>query len=137
MVKKIAFYLCPIVVIGCLSLHNSTNAHSPTPSPLPTLTVEPTPAVHGHISGVITSNKSGNPIAGAKVSLKSKELDFKEKTSTGDNGAYEFSNLSAGNYALKVKKTGYKTEKKEIVLAEGQNETIDVQLKKETSGDGY
>lgn len=109
--------------------YNTINAQTPTP------TLVPTPAPKGNISGTVTAKKSGKPIKRAKVSLKSKELSFKDKTTTDSDGKYLFSDLSAGNYTLKVKKQGFKNAKKKIELAEGENEIVGIQLKKETSDD--
>lgn len=67
--------------------------------------------------------------------MKSKEPNFKDKTTTDNDGKYLFSDLSAGNYTLRVKKQGFKNAKKKIELAEGENEVVDFQLKKETTDD--
>lgn len=67
--------------------------------------------------------------------MKSKKLSFKDKTTTDSDGEYLFSDLNAGNYTLKVKKQDFKNAKKKFELAEGENEIVDIQLKKETSDD--
>ena len=127
MFKKIALSLCFVMASVYVFSYNTINAQTPTP------TLVPTPK--GSISGTVTAKKSGKPIKRAKVSLKSKELSFKDKTTTDSDGKYLFSDLSAGNYTLKVKKQDFKNAKKKIELAEGENEIIDIQLKKETSDD--
>ena len=127
MFKKIALSLCFVMASVYVFSYNTINAQTPTP------TLVPTPK--GSISGTLTAKKSGKPIKRAKISLKSKELSFKDKTTTDSDGKYLFSDLSAGNYTLKVKKQDFKNAKKKIELAEGENEIIDIQLKKETSDD--
>ena len=127
MFKKIALSLCFVMASVYVFSYNTINAQTPTP------TLVPTPK--GSISGTVTAKKSGKPIKRAKVSLKSKELSFKDKTTTDSDGKYLFSDLSAGNYTLKVKKQDFKNAKKKIELAEGENEIVDIQLKKETSDD--
>ena len=127
MFKKIALSLCFVMASVYVFSYNTINAQTPTP------TLVPTPK--GSISGTLTAKKSGKPIKRAKVSLKSKELSFNDKTTTDSDGKYLFSDLSAGNYTLKVKKQDFKNAKKKIELAEGENEIIDIQLKKETSDD--
>lgn len=129
MFKKIVLSVYVVTAISCLSLHNGINAQTPTP------TVVPTPVLKGNISGTVTGKKSGNPIKGAKVSLKNNDLNFKDKTTTGTDGKYLFSDLSAGNYVLRAKKSGYKNEKTKIDLAEGENAVVDIQLKKEKKDD--
>jgi len=127
MFKKIALSLCFVMASVYVFSYNTINAQTPTP------TLVPTPK--GSISGTVTAKKSGKPIKRAKISLKSKELSFKDKTTTDSDGKYLFSDLSAGNYTLKVKKQGFKNAKKKIELAEGENEIVDIQLKKETTDD--
>ena len=127
MFKKIALSLCFVMASVYVFSYNTINAQTPTP------TLVPTPK--GSISGTLTAKKSGKPIKRAKVSLKSKELSFKDKTTTDSDGKYLFSDLSAGNYTLKVKKQDFKNAKKKIELAEGENEIVDIQLKKETNDD--
>lgn len=129
MFKKIALSLCFVMASVYVFSHNTINAQTPTP------TLVPTPTPKGSISDTVTAKKSGKPIKRAKISLKSKELSFKDKTTTDSDGKYLFSDLSAGNYTLKVKKQGFKNAKKKIELAEGENEIVDIQLKKETSDD--
>ncbi|MCF6155478.1 MAG: carboxypeptidase regulatory-like domain-containing protein [Candidatus Brocadia sp.] len=130
MFKNITLSLCLIMASAYVFSYNTINAQTPTP------TLVPTPISKGSVSGTVTAKKSGKPVKRAKVSLKSKELDFKDKTITDSDGKYLFSDLSAGNYILKVKKQGFKNAKKKIELAEGENEIADVQLKKETGGGG-
>ena len=131
MFKKIALSLCFVMASVYVFSYNTINAQTPTPTLVPTPTLTP----KGSISGTVTAKKSGKPIKRAKVSLKSKELSFKDKTTTDSDGKYLFSDLSAGNYTLKVKKQDFKNAKKKIELAEGENEIVDIQLKKETSDD--
>lgn len=130
MFKNIALSLCFIMASGYGFSYNTINAQTSTP------TLVPTPPLKGSASGTVTAKKSGKPIKRAKVSLKSKELNFKDKTTTDNDGKYVFSDLSAGNYTLKAKKQGFKNAKKKFELAEGENEVADIQLKKETSDDG-
>ena len=129
MFKKIALSLCFVMASVYVFSYNTINAQTPTP------TLVPTPTPKGSISGTVTAKKSGKPIKRAKVSLKSKVLSFKDKTTTDSDGKYLFSDLSAGNYTLKVKKQGFKNAKKKIELIEGENEIGDIQLKKEKSDD--
>lgn len=130
MIKKVVLSMFIFTAISYLSLYDSINAQTPTP------TAVPTPALKGSISGMVTGKKSGNSVKGAKVSLKSKALNFKDKTTTGTDGKYSFSDLSAGNYVLRAKKSGYKNEKTKIDFAEGENAVVDIQLKKEKKDDG-
>ena len=129
MFKKIALSLCFVMASVYVFSYNTINAQTPTP------TLVPTPTPEGSISGTVTAKKPGKPIKRAKVSLKSKELSFNDKTTTDSDGKYLFSDLSAGNYTLKVKKQGFKNAKKKIELTEGENEIVDIQLKKETTDD--
>lgn len=130
MFKKVVLSMFIFSAISYLSLYNSTNAQTPTP------TAVPTPASKGSISGTVTGKKSGNPIKGAKVSLKSNALNFEDKTTTDTEGKFLFPDLNAGNYTLKVKKAGYENTKRKLDLGEEENAVVDIQLKKEKKDDG-
>lgn len=130
MFKNIVLFLCFIMTSGYVFSYKTITAQTPTP------TLVPTPVSQGSVSGTVTAKKSGKPIKRAKVTLKSKKLNFKEKTKTDNDGNYLFSDLSAGNYTLKVKKKGFKKSKEKIKLEEEENEIVDFQLKKQKSDEG-
>lgn len=74
------------------------------------------------ISGKITDQKSGEVLPGATVSLENALFN----TVTNVNGTYQFKNLKAGDYTIKVTYSGYKAEQKTITLS--ANTTADFAL---------
>ena len=59
------------------------------------------------VQGTVTDN-AGGTVAGAKVTLTSKETNQSQKTQTSDDGFYRFSNLAPGQYSITVEQTGFK-----------------------------
>jgi hypothetical protein len=81
----------------------------------------------GNIYGVITDKATGEPVRTAGVHLSPTGLN----TVTGNEGQYEFTNLSAGEYTLNVTKTGYTDlVNYKISVAGGKTNKGDVQLEK-------
>ena len=80
----------------------------------------------GGIYGVITDKATSEPIRAAGV-----QLNTGEKTTTGNDGQYEFTELKAGDYTLQVTKTGY-TELFGYKIKVEQGKTIkgDIQIEK-------
>ncbi len=74
------------------------------------------------VSGKITNELTGKPLAGATVILQS--LQAKPSAVTGANGNYEFKELKAGDYALKVSYVGYMAINKTFSLSGDVNINI-------------
>jgi hypothetical protein len=81
----------------------------------------------GSLYGIVTdATIHGEPIRGASV-----QLSTGEKTTTGNDGQYSFSNLSAGKYTLNATKPGYKDLlNHEIIVEAGKDCSGDFQLEK-------
>lgn len=129
MAKNVFLSLCMIVTISYVSLHTRVNAQTPTPTSVPT------PTTKGSIYGMVT-DEAGDLVSGAEVTLKSKKLQFQDSEVTDTNGEYEFSDLNAGQYVLKVKESDHKKAKKTIKLKQGEDKMVDIKLKKKGSGGG-
>lgn len=76
------------------------------------------------VSGKITNELTGQPLAGATIILQS--LQTKPSTVSGANGTYEFTGVNAGSYVLKVSYVGYMVTNKAFNLS--SNTTLDVSL---------
>ena len=130
-----------------------TPTRPPTLPPLPTPQVSPTatPAGgSGSVYGTVTDG-DGQPLSGVTVtiervllaasqrniSVQATSLNQREtivgangssptekSTETDENGYYEFSGLSKGNYNLTYEKDGYQTKTKSITLGEGEEKDI-------------
>lgn len=82
----------------------------------------------GSIYGVVTDYATGLPIGNVSVRLRPSG----ETTLTGNNGAYEFKNMEAGNYSLFLSKAEYADfdDDSIIVLEAGKSMPRDIQMRK-------
>lgn len=79
----------------------------------------------GTIYGVVTDKATGEPVRAVGVELSPVGL----KTVTGTEGQFEFTNLTPGNYTLRVTKTGYADlASSTIAVKSGQTAKGDVQI---------
>jgi hypothetical protein len=82
----------------------------------------------GIIKGNVTDKKSGEPLIGATVHIKSKKSNFKLATSTGLDGSFTFKNIPTGQYEVEAKYISYKDEDKDVNVADGAIITVRLQL---------
>ncbi len=82
-------------------------------------------AQNGKISGKVISANSGQPLAGASLTLVEKT-----KTRAADqNGVFSFSKLEVGTYSIKCSYAGYESKIiEEIVVKENDNTDISISL---------
>lgn len=80
------------------------------------------PVVYGAISGTVVDLETGEPIAGAVVTLSPNGMNIY----TGDDGRFEFLDLDARQYTVTAQKTGYITNRKTVVLVAGS--VVDINL---------
>tara|TARA_R110002051_G_scaffold180913_2_gene250332 strand:+ start:10004 stop:12280 length:2277 start_codon:yes stop_codon:yes gene_type:complete len=99
---KILFFALSIFATGMMSAQNST------------------------ITGTITSN--GLPEAYVNIYLKGTEIG----TASNENGEYELKNILPGKYTLIASNIGFEKYYETITIKEGQNQTIDIDLKSST-----
>ncbi|MBI2472166.1 MAG: carboxypeptidase regulatory-like domain-containing protein [Planctomycetes bacterium] len=97
----------------------------PTPIPSPS----PTPNEKGSISGYVIDRR-GNPIESAKIRLKVTNTKVLKKTTSDEDGVFEFADLDADTYTITALKKGYKTVKQTITLEEGEYTDIEIEMKK-------
>ncbi len=108
----------PVVVLLILAVA------SPLWSQLPTAT----------LNGIVT-DPQGAAVAGAKVTLISQATGVKRETTTGDAGQYVFAELPAGDYTLRIERSGFAPrEYKDLRLEVGRAVTIDARLTLATVG---
>ncbi|MBV8832237.1 MAG: carboxypeptidase regulatory-like domain-containing protein [Acidobacteriaceae bacterium] len=80
------------------------------------------------VSGTI-NDQSGAGIPAAAVTLQEKQTDSTRETVTDGSGRYQFSGLAAGDYSVRVAKTGFRDEVRSgIQLAVSQDARIDFTL---------
>ena len=90
---------------------------SALPSPTPSSETSPSGTVRGAIITKGTDAQSYN-IAGAKLQLKG--MDQLTEASSNDQGEYEFTDLSVGEYTLQVSAQGFKTVNKVVAVRAGK-----------------
>jgi hypothetical protein len=82
-------------------------------------------AQYGKITGKVISANSGQPLAGASLTLVEKT-----KTKAADqNGVFSFAKLEAGKYSIKCSYTGYDAKIiEEIIVKDNDNTDINISL---------
>jgi TonB-linked SusC/RagA family outer membrane protein len=108
LVTAIALGLAPGVVTNVL------------PSPL---AAQPARQGTARITGRVTGD-AGVPLVGAQIALQGTSYG----AVAGDDGRYTISGVPAGTYTLRVQRIGYAPTTRAITLADGQAQTVDVQL---------
>jgi hypothetical protein len=76
----------------------------------------------GSITGTVTAAATGQPVAGAAVSIP------RMRVATGSNGTYTLNGLPAGGYKVTVSGYGYQTQTQTVTVTAGQASTQNVQL---------
>ena len=92
-----------------------------------TPTTTPTPSGKGSISGDVI-DVDGNPIDSAKISLKGKKTKVLKKTTSDEEGLFEFQDLDADTYTIKVLKKGYKRGIQKVRLEKGEDADVEIEL---------
>ena len=82
--------------------------------------------VFGAISGTVVDLETGEPIAGALVTLSPGGMNIY----TGDDGRFEFLDLDARQYTVTAQKTGYITTRKTVTIVAGSVVDINLILRK-------
>jgi len=81
----------------------------------------------GTIYGRITEDVSNEAVVAAQVSIS----DIQQSVSTGQDGIYQFSDITAGSYSITASKSGYLTDVKNITVVAGETTNGDFSLEKE------
>ncbi|MBG9377803.1 TonB-dependent receptor [Panacibacter sp. DH6] len=78
----------------------------------------------GEINGKLLT-QDGKPAAYVTIFLK----DTRLKTISGEDGSYAFQQVPAGNYILITSFVGLESQSRPVVMAAGENKTVDFNLK--------
>ena len=81
----------------------------------------------GSVYGRITENLSNESIIAAQVSISG----IQQSVSTGQDGSYQFSDITAGSYSITTSKPGYITDVKTVSIVAGRISNGDFSLEKE------
>ncbi len=93
----------------------------PTLPPVPTPQVSPSPSNEGIVFGFV-NDQDEQPLKGVTITITGKNSS--DNTETDENGYYEFSGLSKGNYTLTYEKEGFLDQTQDISLNEGEVKDI-------------
>src|ERR1700754_2036234 len=77
----------------------------------------------GQIAGIVKTT-FGKPAPGVTVTIK----ELNKRTSTDENGAYQFKNVQPGNYLLKVTFIGSKSAEKAVTVTANETATVDFSI---------
>lgn len=83
----------------------------------------------GYISGNVADLK-GNPVDGAKLSIKGIKTKFRAVVISDEDGFFEFGDLEADTYVIIARKKGYKRAKQTASIGEGEEVDIEITMKK-------
>ena len=101
-----------------------TATSTPTPKPSPTPSSE-----KGSISGDVI-DREGYPIESAKIRLKGKQTKVSKRTTSDEDGFFEFTGLSADTYTITATKKGYKKRKQVVAIEKGEDADVEIEMKK-------
>ncbi|HTV66041.1 MAG TPA: porin [Bryocella sp.] len=83
-----------------------------------------------NLSGSVT-DQTGAPVTGASVNAIDTDTNMSRTTTTDKSGHYQFVNLPAGKYEIRVSKGGFGEQlRSDIVLAAGQETTADIAMQR-------
>jgi len=85
--------------------------------------------VMGKIYGYVVNIKS-NPIEFVRLRLKGIKTKVKKTASSDEDGFFEFTGLKEDTYVITAKKKRYKNAKKTVKLGEGEDEEIEIEMRK-------
>ena len=83
--------------------------------------------VFGTLRGVV-HDPSHRPVAGANVTVRAVESSFAREASTGADGDFTFTALSAGDYVLNVSCEGFAQLEHAVAVSSGQAPVVHLQL---------
>jgi len=83
----------------------------------------------GKIFGYVVDTK-GKPIDSVELKLKGLNTKVSKTASSDEDGLFEFADLESGTYGITAKKKGYQRSKQTVNLEEGEEEEIEIELKR-------
>ncbi|MBM4065122.1 MAG: DUF2012 domain-containing protein [Planctomycetes bacterium] len=87
------------------------------------------PIVIASISGSVV-NINGEPLESVKVKIRGIKTLFTDVVFTDADGFFEFTDLEEDTYVIIANKRGYRRNKQKVKLGEGQQEELEIVLKK-------
>lgn len=84
-------------------------------------------SVFSTLHGVVSDYQTGDPVSGVSVVLAPSGAT----KITGNDGYFEFQELTAQQYTITVQKDGYTTNRKSITAVSGENTEINIPITKQ------
>lgn len=84
-------------------------------------------AINGNIYGKITDNVTNTVLSGVEVSVSGNE----QSTITGQDGSYQYTDITAGSYIVSVSKSGYLSDSKSLTVTPDKTTVGDFSLQKD------
>ena len=78
----------------------------------------------GTLEGTITVAETGNALAGAQIVL----VDLSMGGNSGADGSYRVTGIPAGTHTVEVQLIGYRAERRQVTIADGQTTRLDVAM---------
>lgn len=91
------------------------------------------PLEKGRIFGYVVDTK-GKPIESVELKLKGLSSKVSKSTISDEEGFFEFTDLKVDTYVITAKKKGYRRSKQTVELEEGEEEEIEIELKRVRKG---
>lgn len=87
----------------------------------------------GQISGRVIDSASSQPIENARVTLERSDAEQSSRFSrlgatTGSSGEFSIHPVAEGNYLLRVERTGFGHATRDLFIAEGREESVELSL---------
>lgn len=84
-------------------------------------------SIFSTLQGFVNDNETGNPVSGVNVILSPSGIT----KITGNDGYFEFQELTPQQYTITVQKTGYATNRKSITAVSGENTEVNITITKQ------
>lgn len=130
--KRAATVLAAIVSLSAAAFSQQSSGKdgktSYRPQTLTTFMTATSAATAKVLSGTVR-DPNGAAIPGAKITVTNAVTREKSKTSTNDEGGFEFASLSAGSYSFKIELAGFKSrEIKNVIIKKDKLTNLDLVL---------
>jgi hypothetical protein len=126
-------YRVPVPTQGIYTLIAMAGAHQPYASTVRVagqpVEVDVRLAGAARLTGIVRVSGTGQPVAGAAITLAGPHGEVVAATSTGETGEYAIGDLVTGRYTLAVSAPSCQPAAFGVVIADGQDTTQDAELR--------
>ena len=83
--------------------------------------------IFGSVRGVV-HDPQHRPIQGARLTLKAQNSDWARQLDSDENGGFEFTSVSVGNYTVTVSSPGFQQMQQEVIVQSDTSPVLHFQL---------